>query len=282
MVAIYNKGDDLTKYVDKWYFKDTYKKCYSSVLHGIRMENLWFKTNMPPLLPPIDVKQAGRPRKLRIKEIGEIPPNARKIARLHKMYTCSKCHQAGHSAKTYAKRAELQAKLKKKVYQIVKDGGVAHEVQSEVEAETQPEYEDGVLTLEHAEANDPLEWFGNLSDVLNTLRFDPNIVEKLRAFSLSLDSRLTNPSLSNPLPLSAQHSSSASPPDAASPPVIPPPLTAPASPAAYSTTTSSSTSTFQIFKLSRCIIDCFLVVAIQTSSSSSEDHATVHKLCTML
>ncbi|KAK1555996.1 hypothetical protein Q3G72_034365 [Acer saccharum] len=114
MAAIYSKGDDPTKYVDKWYLKDTYKKCYSSVLHGIRMENLWFKTNMSPLLPPIDVKQAGRLRKLRIKEIGEVSPNARKIARMHKVYTCSKCHQAGHSAKTCAKRAELQAKLKKK------------------------------------------------------------------------------------------------------------------------------------------------------------------------
>ncbi|KAK0576828.1 hypothetical protein LWI29_023939 [Acer saccharum] len=156
MAAIYSKGDDPTKYVDKWYLKDTYKKCYSSVLHGIRMENLWFKTNMSPLLPPIDVKQAGRLRKLRIKEIGEVSPNARKIARMHKVYTCSKCHQAGHSAKTCAKRAELQAKLKKKV-----------------------------LTLEHAEANDLLEWFGNLSDVLNTLRFDPNIVERLMAVQQS-------------------------------------------------------------------------------------------------
>ncbi|KAK2663457.1 hypothetical protein Ddye_002031 [Dipteronia dyeriana] len=70
MATIYSKEDDPTKYVDKWYFKDTYKKCYSSVLHGIRTEELWFKTNMPLLLPLKDVKQAGRPRKLRIKEIG--------------------------------------------------------------------------------------------------------------------------------------------------------------------------------------------------------------------
>ncbi|KAK2652915.1 hypothetical protein Ddye_012771 [Dipteronia dyeriana] len=117
MAAIYSKRDDPTKYVDKWYFKDTYKKCYSSVLHGIRMEELWFKTNMPLLLPPKDVKQAGRPRKLRIKEIGEIPPN--------------------------------------------------------------------VLTQEHDKANDPFEWFCNVTDVLNTLRFDPDIVERIRAVQQS-------------------------------------------------------------------------------------------------
>ncbi|KAK2644759.1 hypothetical protein Ddye_019954 [Dipteronia dyeriana] len=119
MAAIYRKGDNPTKYVDKWYFKDTYKKCYSSVLHGIRTEELWFKTNMPLLLPPKDVKQTGRPRKLRIKEIGEIPPNVRKIKHMQKKYTCSKCNQEGHSAKTCEKRAELRAKLKKKVQYLI-------------------------------------------------------------------------------------------------------------------------------------------------------------------
>ncbi|KAK2640650.1 hypothetical protein Ddye_028445 [Dipteronia dyeriana] len=166
MAAIYSKGDDPTKYVDKWYFKDTYKKCYSSVLHGIRTEELWFKTNMPLLLPPKDVKQAGRPRKLRIKEIGEIPPNVRKIKHMQNKYTCSKCNQEGHSAKTCEKRVELRAKLKKKKNEKSDHGRLAHEVQSEVEAETQLEYDKWVLTQEHDEANDPFEWFRNVTDVL--------------------------------------------------------------------------------------------------------------------
>ncbi|KAK0606883.1 hypothetical protein LWI29_005602 [Acer saccharum] len=190
MVDIYSKGDDPTKYVDKWYLKDTFKKCYSSVLHGIRTEKFWSKTNMPPLLPPMDVNQAGRPKKLRIKEIGEIPPNARKIARTYEKYSCSKCKQEGHSAKTCEKRSELQAKLKKKIGTQKKSGksiqeGVTHEVQSDVEVETQPENEGGVLTQEHAETNDPFEWFGNMTNILNTLRFDPDIVERIKAVQCS-------------------------------------------------------------------------------------------------
>ncbi|KAK2648266.1 hypothetical protein Ddye_015755 [Dipteronia dyeriana] len=115
MTTIYSKGDDPTKYVYKWYLKDTFKKCYSSILHGIKTKKVWSKTNMPPLLPAMDVKQARKPKQLRIKEIGEILPNARKIALTYIKYSCSKCKQEGHNAKTYEKRVKLQAKLKKMV-----------------------------------------------------------------------------------------------------------------------------------------------------------------------
>ena len=42
-----------------------------------------------------------------------------------------------------------------------------------------------VLTQEHVETNDPFEWFGNMTNILNTLQFDPDIVERIKAVQRS-------------------------------------------------------------------------------------------------
>ena len=84
MAAIYDKNEDPVKYVDIYYKKETYLKIYVNVIHGIRMERYRERSNIPPLLPPTAVKQAGRPKKLRIKAVSEIPANLRKIARVYK------------------------------------------------------------------------------------------------------------------------------------------------------------------------------------------------------
>ena len=96
-----------------YYKKETYLKIYVDVLHGIRMERYWERSNLPPILPPKAVKQAGRPKKLRIKAVSEIPANLRKIAGVYKQYTCGKCGGDGHNAKSCDNRAELLAKAKK-------------------------------------------------------------------------------------------------------------------------------------------------------------------------
>ncbi|KAI9180982.1 hypothetical protein LWI28_009981 [Acer negundo] len=75
IAAIYSAHEDLMKYVDICYHKESQMKCYDDVMYGINMEKYWTKTGRPPLVPPRIVKQPGRPKKLRIKEIGEIPPS---------------------------------------------------------------------------------------------------------------------------------------------------------------------------------------------------------------
>ena len=114
IAAIYSIDEDPTRCVDSWYSKNSFEKSYRDVIYGIRMERDWKKTSLPPLSPPPAVKQPNRPRKLQIKEVGEIPNKARRFARMNKQYICCICHQDGHSARSCAKRAELQAKLKKK------------------------------------------------------------------------------------------------------------------------------------------------------------------------
>ncbi|KAK3218408.1 hypothetical protein Dsin_012378 [Dipteronia sinensis] len=75
----------------------------------------------PPLVPPKIVKQPGRPKKLRIREIGEIPPSQRKFKQVHKSYTCSACKQEVHNYKSCSKRAELITRIsKKKTTQSIK------------------------------------------------------------------------------------------------------------------------------------------------------------------
>ncbi|KAK0576340.1 hypothetical protein LWI29_015695 [Acer saccharum] len=114
IAAIYSEHEDPMKYVDICYHKESQMKCYGDVMYGINMEKYWTKTGRPPLVPLRIVKQPGRPKKLRIREIGEIPPSQRKFKLVHKSYTCSSCKQEGHNYKSCSKRAELVAIINKK------------------------------------------------------------------------------------------------------------------------------------------------------------------------
>ncbi|KAK3231793.1 hypothetical protein Dsin_003674 [Dipteronia sinensis] len=121
IAAIYTESEDPSMYVDIYYHKETQMKCYGDVMYGIKMEKYWTKTGRPPLVPPKIVKQPGRPKKLRIREIGEIPPSQRKFKQVHKSYTCSACKQEGHNYKSCFKRAELVTRIsKKKTTQSIK------------------------------------------------------------------------------------------------------------------------------------------------------------------
>ncbi|KAL5581225.1 hypothetical protein UlMin_013667 [Ulmus minor] len=112
--AIYSIYEDPVKYVDGGYAKTTQRRIWKDVIHGIKNERYWTKTNQPPLLPPKQVKQIRRPKKLRIKPASEIPADARKFTRGHRKYTCTKCKKQGHSFRTCEKRANLAVKIRKK------------------------------------------------------------------------------------------------------------------------------------------------------------------------
>ncbi|KAI9194571.1 hypothetical protein LWI28_007206 [Acer negundo] len=115
IAAIYSEYEDPMKYVDICYHEESQMKCYGDVMYGIKMEKYWTKIGRPPLVPPMIVKQPSCPKKLRIREIGEIPPSERKFKQVHKSYTCSACKQEGHNYKSCSKRVELTTRINKKV-----------------------------------------------------------------------------------------------------------------------------------------------------------------------
>ncbi|KAK2649703.1 hypothetical protein Ddye_017192 [Dipteronia dyeriana] len=114
ITAIFSEYEDSSMYVDICYHKETQMKCFGDVMYGIKMEKYWTKIGRPPLVPPKIVKQPGRPKKLRIREIGEISPSQRKFKQVHKSYTCSACKQKGHNYKRCSKRVKLVARISKK------------------------------------------------------------------------------------------------------------------------------------------------------------------------
>ncbi|KAK2649598.1 hypothetical protein Ddye_017087 [Dipteronia dyeriana] len=115
ITAIYSQYEDPSMYVEISYHKETQMKCYGDDMYWIKMEKYWTKSGRSPLVPPKIVKQPGRPKKLRIREIGEIQPSQRKFKQVHKSYTYSVCKQEGHNYKRCSKRVEFVARINKKV-----------------------------------------------------------------------------------------------------------------------------------------------------------------------
>lgn len=87
-----------------------YVETYKHVIHGIRKESQWFKTNLRPLEPPATVAQPDRPKKLRIKELDELPVSTKQISHFLKKITFSSCGEEGHNKKTCKRRKELKQK----------------------------------------------------------------------------------------------------------------------------------------------------------------------------
>ncbi|KAI5351253.1 hypothetical protein L3X38_004144 [Prunus dulcis] len=51
-------------------------KAYKPMVHPMASQDLWAKTNFPPLLPPEFHKQQGRPKKTKISSVGEPSPSS--------------------------------------------------------------------------------------------------------------------------------------------------------------------------------------------------------------
>ncbi|KAK0581421.1 hypothetical protein LWI29_013607 [Acer saccharum] len=113
ITTVYWRHEDSLSYVHDHYNKSTQEKIWQNVIYGIKMERYWNKLELPPLLPPKIVKQAGRPKKLRYRAVSEIPANARKFTRIHRSFTYTKCKQQGYSFKICDKRVALLTKIHK-------------------------------------------------------------------------------------------------------------------------------------------------------------------------
>ncbi|KAI5338966.1 hypothetical protein L3X38_018238 [Prunus dulcis] len=68
--------------------------------HSRANEELWERTNFPPILPPVYHKQPGRPKKVRAREKDEKPAasTGSKLSRsFHVKIKCSICGEQGHN-----------------------------------------------------------------------------------------------------------------------------------------------------------------------------------------
>ncbi|KAK8619239.1 hypothetical protein V6N13_133205 [Hibiscus sabdariffa] len=62
--AIWHMGGDPDDYLDQCYHKNTYMKAYAYALHPINGAHDWIKYGIESVLPPIERKMPGRPKKI--------------------------------------------------------------------------------------------------------------------------------------------------------------------------------------------------------------------------
>ena len=115
VAAIYKNCEELEKYMNPYYLKSTYIDTYAHVIHGIRKEDNWFNIGLNPLQPPPSLKQLGRPKDLRIKEVGDVIANCKNIGMKMKQIFCSTYGKEGHNKQTCEQRKALKEKINQQV-----------------------------------------------------------------------------------------------------------------------------------------------------------------------
>lgn len=87
-------------FVPDCYRKAKYEACYSSVIYPANGQCLWKRTEYNDLQPPPIRRQAGRPKKKRNKEAGELLKSNGQLSRGRWGIKCTRCKQPGHNKAT--------------------------------------------------------------------------------------------------------------------------------------------------------------------------------------
>ncbi|XP_073152770.1 uncharacterized protein [Henckelia pumila] len=74
--AIWCNNGDPEDYVHRYYWIETYKRCYEKLILPINGPELWPECELPPPLPPVYLEKVGRPAKLRRRERDEPPASS--------------------------------------------------------------------------------------------------------------------------------------------------------------------------------------------------------------
>lgn len=98
--AIYHKGHKPEAYVAHWFTKDGTLKSYQYFMKGLNGMPLWPKGHGDPILPPIERRMPGRPKKCRRKDMHEEKNKNGKISRGGGKNHCSKCQGSGHNRRS--------------------------------------------------------------------------------------------------------------------------------------------------------------------------------------
>lgn len=87
IAAIHMRGLDPYDYCEYWFTSDVYRSTFHDIVHAIRDISQWGTRSGLHVLPPHARRQAGQPRKNRI----------RTEDRKRSQVKCSNCHQVGHN-----------------------------------------------------------------------------------------------------------------------------------------------------------------------------------------
>jgi hypothetical protein len=93
LIAMQKAGEPIYMYIEPYYFSDYFKKSYEVAISPIpSIERDYYESSTgSSIQPPVTKKQAGRPRKKRIRSYGEVSKRPMK---------CGRCGEVGHHNKT--------------------------------------------------------------------------------------------------------------------------------------------------------------------------------------
>ncbi|XP_065623857.1 uncharacterized protein LOC136065100 [Quercus suber] len=100
-------------YVHHYYSMESLTQTYGSCIYPISGPKLWPQSNRETILPPKKVRQGGRPKKKRKKELGELN-NPYKMKRRIGHVKCSQCGTIGHNKRrcNLATQASKQLRMR--------------------------------------------------------------------------------------------------------------------------------------------------------------------------
>ncbi|XP_048228317.1 uncharacterized protein LOC125369582 [Ricinus communis] len=101
IICIHYKREDITKYVDGFYFKEPYLQSYQDALAPLNGSRKWHEVLEAPILPLVFVKQPGRLRRNRRKGPKEERKNAHKMPRNKIKMKCQRCFIFMHKKRLY-------------------------------------------------------------------------------------------------------------------------------------------------------------------------------------
>ncbi|KAF3944005.1 hypothetical protein CMV_029486 [Castanea mollissima] len=96
IVALGYIGHTIEDYVHRCYSMESLTQTYGSCVYPINGPKLWPQSGRETILPPKKIRQGGRPKKKRKKELGELN-NPYKMKRRIDHVKCSQCGKVGHN-----------------------------------------------------------------------------------------------------------------------------------------------------------------------------------------
>lgn len=112
VVAVLGFRNKFPKYfIDDYYSKDTYEKCYGYNVSPINEQYMWPEVDMEEMLPPSYKRGPGRPKKLKRREPDEDPNKVR----TQTTYCCTRCGVHGHNARNCTSQVVDHESKKRKV-----------------------------------------------------------------------------------------------------------------------------------------------------------------------
>jgi hypothetical protein len=107
------KGHNAEDYVDDYFKKKTYLRVYSHLIQPCNGLDFWPIAAGDPVLPPIHIRQPGRPKRMHRRRDPDKHQNSHKLKRNQNSLRCGQCHQVGHNKRSCKKKQTMPASVGK-------------------------------------------------------------------------------------------------------------------------------------------------------------------------